>query len=293
MQRSEIVANLAAPWHGPDDGGAIRAPATLLVPGTHCGSGGCIDYSAELLRRTASRWNGTPVVINHPMDVEGLPISVQHAPEQVIGRLRNARFEDGKLRADIEVTSGDPNTRALVQQIRELSTGLYNFAEAGEATDVVPDHLALLPDVPGACSWEDGCGVRTHSNPQVREAALQVLAERFHEVSIGLNTLGGNDAMKTSVSIHRSKLVEPGDLAAHGGQPEPLYPTDVDPAAAGDEGPLLPTGVVQHQREEQHRQEREARERKNAGEPEPNGQADEDDAPASAALMPTGLNPQA
>ena len=34
---------------------------------------------------------------------------------------------------------------------------------SGTMLEYIPDHLAILPDKSGACSWEDGCGIRLNS----------------------------------------------------------------------------------------------------------------------------------
>lgn len=256
MNRSEITTNLRAPWRGPDNG-RIRAPAVLMVPGTHCGSHGCVEYSAELLRSTASRWNGTPVVINHPTDQTGEPISVQETPSAVVGHVTNARFEEGKLKAEIVVT--DERVRDLVQGVSELSTGLYNEEQDGRATTIIPDHLALLPDQQGACSWEDGCGVRVNTSQEVSEAALAVLAERATEAAEGLNLLGGN-AMQTNDLLLPAGVDAPTDQRPSTQQAEPdtLMPLAVQEAELAEQrqkpaqapadteaepAPLLPVGV--------------------------------------------------
>lgn len=283
MNRTELTVHLQSPWRGPREDGSIVAPAVLLTPGTHCGSGGCVEYSAELLRETAARWNDTPITIHHPTDADGLPISVQNVPDEVIGHVRNARWEDNRLKADLVVT--EERVRGLVQGISELSTGLFNEAQNGRATTIIADHVALLPDVQGACSWEDGCGVRANADPMV-EAVQQFVAEHSRKAAQGLATLaGGNDPMKVSVSKHRSTLVEPHDRpAAHGQPDELLLPGGVDPNASGDEGPLMPTSVTQHQRETERQRRHDAQNGNGGSEPEPGG-----DEATDAPLMPTGL----
>jgi hypothetical protein len=60
----------------------------------------------------------------------------------------------------------------------EVSTGLFSDQDSvpgewnGEAYDAIlrnyrPDHLALLPGGTGACSWEDGCGVRANQKGEL------------------------------------------------------------------------------------------------------------------------------
>ena len=81
---------------------------------------------------------------------------------------------ENKLRADIWLDKD--RGEFIVDKIRqgdkiELSVGAYgdivnekgvsngiNYSQ--KMTNIVGDHLAVLPDVPGACSWSDGCGIR-------------------------------------------------------------------------------------------------------------------------------------
>jgi hypothetical protein len=61
----------------------------------------------------------------------------------------------------------------------EVSTGL--FAEVNEepgqwgneqfdvsVLSIVPDHLAILPGATGACSVQDGCGIRPHQGKDMK-----------------------------------------------------------------------------------------------------------------------------
>ena len=60
-------------------------------------------YTADELNTFAQAWNGVPVTVMHPADETGKPISA-NSPEVIeqctVGRIFNARFEDGKLKAE-------------------------------------------------------------------------------------------------------------------------------------------------------------------------------------------------
>ncbi len=249
-ERAAITVHLSAPWQV--QGQELRAPAALLTEGTHCGSGGCRYYSADLLRRTANRWNNIPVTLGHPADAHG-PISIMDAPDEAIGRLENARFERGALRADIVVPNADSRRAGLLQRISEVSTGMFPDPPNGyEVEDLEPDHLAaLLPGERGACSWEDGCGVRVHAEAEAAVLAANALME----------SIGADEAMKRSVSVHRSVLYEPGERRQ---APDPMLPAGVQskgqqpanhtpprkPAAQASPEPLLPTSAREAQRQQ-------------------------------------------
>jgi len=160
----------------------LVAPMSLIVPGVLSGSKGALYYPAHEVSRNPENWNGMPVVLNHPT-VNGRHVSAR-SPEILeqsqLGAVYNARIDaGGKLKAegwfDIERTRL-VDSRILdsleSQTPIELSTGLFTRNEpvTGNASfngvgytfiarDYRPDHLAILPDVRGACSIDDGCGV--------------------------------------------------------------------------------------------------------------------------------------
>jgi len=177
MNRQAFTANLQGPWTELRDG-SMRAPAVILVEGVHCGSSGCLYYPAHVLEKSADQWNGVPVTLNHPQ-VGQRPVSIKHSgaveSKFIIGNLTDARYEDKKLRATVNIHA--EAARRLGHQLRkikEVSTGL--FSEDTEilgqhnaleftacAIQIRPDHLALLTEQKGACSWADGCGLRANS----------------------------------------------------------------------------------------------------------------------------------
>jgi len=165
----------------------IIAPVVLMVEGVHNGSSGPLFYSAKELELSASFWNGMPVPVYHPKDVAGLPISC-NSPDVMnaycVGRLYNVVYSDQptpRLKGDVYVdVSRATNVNACVLDMLvqnkplEVSTGLFSTDEVIEGIwntekysaivrDIRPDHLALLPELKGACSWEDGCGIRANT----------------------------------------------------------------------------------------------------------------------------------
>lgn len=140
-------------------------------------------------------WNGRPVVMDHPVDTSGNPISANAAPvleAYSFGHIFNSRVEDSKLKVEawIDTTKADAmggNFAETVQrinsgQIVEVSVGAYITPVAANGTykgkkysavwsNVVPDHLALLSNgTKGACSVEDGCGTpRTNKETDVAD----------------------------------------------------------------------------------------------------------------------------
>jgi hypothetical protein len=156
----------------------LVVPVVALVAGVVNGHLAPADEIATSLRQ----WNGVPLVVNHPQDAQGLDISANASPvvaEQVIGRLWNCTFTQNRLRGELwinltvaEALGGeiwDAVQRLQHGEALEVSTGFFAQTEEQAGTyrgrayegvyrDIRPDHLALLPNASGACSWEDGCG---------------------------------------------------------------------------------------------------------------------------------------
>ena len=137
---------------------------------------------AEEFGKHVAGWNGRPVVINHPKDTKGNPVSA-NSPEilenEQIGQLFNSELSDKKLKFEAWINistaeeKGDEG-KDVVERLRsgelmEISTGLFAEEEQKKGAhlgvpfdsiwrNIVPDHLALLPNGIGACSIADGCG---------------------------------------------------------------------------------------------------------------------------------------
>ena len=162
--------------------GEFKVPAVMMVEGVHCGNKGAILHTAEYLAADAEKWNGKPVVISHPQNAQGEYISAFSEGVIHVGKIHNARFEDEKLKADLilhetKLTAASPTALSYIKENRPLDVSIGAFTEemqvAGEwngenyesvTTAYSPDHLALLPGEPGACSWNDGCGIRVNKN---------------------------------------------------------------------------------------------------------------------------------
>lgn len=159
----------------------LVAPVTLIVPGVLNGSQGPLYYPHDELSKDSQAWNGMPLVVGHPVDNEGNPVSArtpQILNDKGIGFLFNSTV-NGELKAEgwfDEQKLQSLDKRILNSLIQgkplEVSTGLFTEntpAQQGAtfngqpydyiARNYKPDHLAILPDEKGACSNEDGCGV--------------------------------------------------------------------------------------------------------------------------------------
>src|SRR6185295_6252140 len=147
MQR--MVFNLAARIRRETHEGRsyLVAPVVLLTEGVHEGSGGPLLYSADKLKANPAVWNHMPLVVYHP-EANGEPVSARSPgvlDSRKVGLVFNASY-DTKLRA-------------------EAWFGELKYQ--GEVNDIIPDHLAVLPDKKGACSLDRGCGLLQNEAPVV------------------------------------------------------------------------------------------------------------------------------
>lgn len=170
-------------------------PAVLLQPqvlhNNIAPQGVFVD--SETIRHSLPSWNGRPVTFDHPVDSDGLP-SLANDPDILenywAGWVFNAYMDnEDKLRAELWVAADldQPMVNQIAEgQPIEVSTGYPGQAEPSEGsfngesfvmrqTEIYPDHLAILPSgKTGACSYDDGCGVRNSRRKQTIMANSQL-----------------------------------------------------------------------------------------------------------------------
>ena len=159
----------------------LVTPAQMITEGVHDGSDGPIFYPADELAKPAVVWNHKPVVVYHPQR-NGMPVSACDPTElttRKVGVLMNTVFnaKTKKLGAEAwlepdRIAAVDERVADAIEnnEMMEVSTGLFMNLDktpgewngekyVGVARNIQPDHLAILPDVKGACSIEDGAGL--------------------------------------------------------------------------------------------------------------------------------------
>lgn len=140
-------------------------------------------------------WNGRPVMFNHPQ--RGGEMVSANAPQildsESLGLVFNARVEEDKLMMDAFINPeqvekvGEPAVELIKSlqdgEVAEVSIGAIVKAEEKQGsfngipylgiwTEIIPDHLAILPTgTKGACSVDAGCGTRAASRkePDVKD----------------------------------------------------------------------------------------------------------------------------
>jgi hypothetical protein len=154
----------------------------MMVEGVHSGSHGPLYHPAKELGAAVDAWEGVPVTIDHPESGgEFVSVTLPGIEQQYsVGRVFSAHMEDDRLRAEIWVdearlTQKSPEALRSIDrgEMIEVSVGVFSEDEQltgewnGETYNAIsrnhrPDHLALLPRGVGACSVDDGCGVRAN-----------------------------------------------------------------------------------------------------------------------------------
>lgn len=210
----------------------LVVPVIMMVEGVHNGSNGRVLHLEEELNRHTGSWNGRPVVVHHPdSGSANLP---EVLPEVRVGQLFNTGFDNGKLKSEAWLDEArlrevSPETLQIIEEARPLDVSVGVFADdeptSGkwheETYEAIsrnhrPDHLALLPGAQGACSWADGCGVRTNqkggklvNEKEAHKATLERLPvpESFATNEAGYRTLVNTiqqklDAMDTDRRLH-------------------------------------------------------------------------------------------
>lgn len=145
--------------------------------------GAAYEYlPGEELTANVAEWDGVPVVLEHPtVGGDTTTVDAPGADPTVVGKwVDDGRSTDTALKGELwvrenairnhggrlqEYVQGIENgavgevSTGYVPQTIERSRGTYN-GQSYDAIqrDLVPDHVALLPDSTGNCSVQDGCG---------------------------------------------------------------------------------------------------------------------------------------
>lgn len=159
-------------------------PVTMMVSGAYypnidgTGEKQALFFAESDLRKSVPSWNGRPVSLNHPpcQDTCNTPTGYD---SQWLGFIFNSSYDDveNKLTSDMWLDNKrggriskmlsmgdnvDVSIGAFGDIVRE--EGLSKGTPYGEKmVNIYGDHLAVLPDSKGACSWSDGCGIRANS----------------------------------------------------------------------------------------------------------------------------------
>jgi len=145
--------------------------------------------TATAIKNSVELWEGQRVVVNHPVGKDGESENANtrdSIEEYHVGYVWNVAYDEpskklkGEVFLDIDKMAKNEESKAaydkvLKSQQMECSTGYYvtTLEEKEDEYDgvpytaiqheIIPNHLALLPNDVGACSLEDGGGVRNNA----------------------------------------------------------------------------------------------------------------------------------
>lgn len=211
----------------------LVAPVIALVEGVHNGTAGPLMYNANEISKFAEAWNGSPLPISHPKK-DGELVSA-NSPRVLesnnVGRAFNMHFEDNKLKGEIWVNikkaqALSPQVLSTIrnQEPLEISTSFYSDDDGipgewhGEKynasiINIRPDHIALLPTEIGACSWEDGCGVRANIAKEKNPSLLKRFGNFFNQLFSDVSDLSDNEASHGDIRTKLQPIVDSWDNA--------------------------------------------------------------------------------
>lgn len=166
-------------------------------------------------------WNGAPIVIYHPKK-DGVNVSANDPvilSRTKIGCVFNTYVDGDALKGEVwvdlalaqAVKRGEEVVdRLLKGKPIEVSTAYYRDREMidgsfdGDSYSCVahnlrPDHLAMLLDAKGACSWADGCGTPrvNEEGTDVTEIVLNVLSKARRPSYTGTETTSWDAVSKS------------------------------------------------------------------------------------------------
>lgn len=196
----------------------LVASAVILKEGILPGNHGPLLYPGEEIAKSPGSWNSIPVTNGHPKK-NGQYVLFNEAGIDSLGFLRNDQVDGKKRRVKVwfDIERWNKEDSRVIPAVRAgqrvgLSTGLrtrnhwvqpgttWNGKQyVGIARDYKPDHLAILVDVPGACSLNDGCGINVNSAPQAlianqRQNFFQNLSSFLSSIPPELMTNGPADS---------------------------------------------------------------------------------------------------
>ncbi len=208
----------------------LVVPMVMLVEGVHNGSCGALYYPKEELEKTPASWNHKPVVVYHPNGPTACDPDV--ITNRKVGVIMNTKFDGGKLKAEAwldpdRIKKIDNRIAEAIENksMMELSTGLFTDLEGPDgdwgqehydaiAVNYRPDHLALLPDMKGACSMEDGAGflrLNSEKEKKTEDRISKLWADTYFPVlrAAGIDTtkLTSNELSHSAVFMQLDGLV--------------------------------------------------------------------------------------
>lgn len=152
-------------------------PAVMMVEGTYTPyvenftEKSALKFTTKELKRSINSWNGRPVSIDHPDNQQSCNCPSNYQ-KRWIGYVFNTRMDGTRNRMLSDIWIDKNRGSSIIDMFSkgnevDISIGAYGDLVPSNdndadflMTNIVGDHLAVLPNGIGACSWKDGCGIR-------------------------------------------------------------------------------------------------------------------------------------
>lgn len=183
-------------------------PAVLVVEGVHSGSEGPVFFDKEVLKKNIKVWNGKPVSSKHPEGGESC-CDPKVLEKQWLGYVFDTAYNDDKKRVTANLWLHKQRAYDTLRKVREgekidVSMGIWAELDSvegwwkekkyvGTVRSLSPDHLAILSNEQGACSWEDGCGIRMKKESMIN----LILSEARYPSFSGIEEISWGKVGKT------------------------------------------------------------------------------------------------
>lgn len=165
----------------------IRLPVIFLKEGVLHGSQGALFHNADVFKNYAEKFNKIPVTFMHPQNEQGNFVSVNEKKDDIIGFLDNVEYDNeikalrGKVYLDKNLlTAKYQHLLNLIDKNYEIEVSIGTFGDVDDVKGNInninfegivrsyePDHLAILGEERGACSYEFGCGIRNQETKDI------------------------------------------------------------------------------------------------------------------------------
>ena len=188
----------------------IKLPVVFLKEGILEGSAGALLHKADIFKDYAERFNKIPVTYMHPQ-LNNEYVSVKVNGTDVLGFLDNVSYNEKKRALEGYVYIDNALLQNKYLHLNELinkkynievSVGIYSEVDKiegifngkkyiGVVQNYEPDHLAILGEFPGACSYNAGCGIRNnqHKADEINNNKTNKKMVEMDEKKLTLNEL--------------------------------------------------------------------------------------------------------
>ena len=188
----------------------IKLPVVFLKEGILEGSAGALLHKADIFKDYAERFNKIAVTYMHPQ-LNNEYVSVKVNGIDVLGFLDNVSYNEKKRALEGYVYIDNALLQNKYLHLNELinkkynievSVGIYSEVDKiegifngkkyiGVVQNYEPDHLAILGEFPGACSYNAGCGIRNnqHKVDEINNNKTNKKMEEMDEKKLTLNEL--------------------------------------------------------------------------------------------------------